>query len=82
MRTSHTHPDLPELPTPYSAVIPHYVKCFTEYLRAAGYFCANNDKTDYQFDAPLTAWDDEGHKTEIDLFTTSPENLHFIGGPQ
>ena len=41
----------------YEAVPPHYVKCFTEYLRAAGYYCSNNNKTDYQFEAPLTAWD-------------------------
>jgi uncharacterized sulfatase len=39
-------------------VPPAYVKCFTEYLRAAGYYCTNNVKTDYNFDAPLTAWDD------------------------
>lgn len=58
MRTTHTNPATPELPTPYSAVVPHYVKCFTEYLRAAGYYCTNNDKTDYQFDAPCTAWDE------------------------
>ena len=60
MRTTHTHPVAPEMPTPYSAVPPHYVKCFTEYLRAAGYYCTNNFKTDYQFDPPLTAWDDLG----------------------
>ena len=58
MRTAHTNPNAPELPTPYSAAVPHYVKCFTEYLRAAGYYCSNNVKTDYQFDPPLTAWDD------------------------
>ncbi len=58
MRTTHVNPFTPELPTPYSAVVPHYVKCFTEYLRAAGYYCTNNVKTDYQFDAPLTAWDE------------------------
>jgi len=58
MRTSHTNPDTPDLPTPYSAVVPHYVKCFSEYLRAAGYFCTNNVKTDYQFDPPITAWDE------------------------
>jgi len=40
-----------------SGVPPHYVKCFPEYLRAAGYFCTNNRKTDYQFDPPDTAWD-------------------------
>ncbi|MDP6702233.1 MAG: sulfatase-like hydrolase/transferase, partial [Candidatus Latescibacteria bacterium] len=33
----------------YEAVVPHYVRCFSEYLRAAGYYCSNNDKTDYQF---------------------------------
>ncbi len=46
----------------YSAVIPENVKCFTEYMRAAGYYCTNNDKTDYQFAAPVTAWD-ENDKT-------------------
>jgi len=35
----------------------HEVKCFTEYLRAAGYYCTNRSKTDYQFSSPLTAWD-------------------------
>jgi len=58
MRTTHANRATPELPTPYSAVVPHYVKCFSEYLRAEGYFCANNVKTDYQFDPPLTAWDE------------------------
>ncbi len=58
MRTTHTNEFAPELPTPYSAVVPHYVTCFTEYLRAAGYYCTNNVKTDYQFDPPLTAWDE------------------------
>jgi arylsulfatase A-like enzyme len=56
-RTSRTNPATPGMPTPYAAVVPHYVKCFPEYLRAAGYFCTNNAKTDYQFDPPLTAWD-------------------------
>lgn len=40
------------------AVPPPYVKCFPEYLRAAGYYCTNNVKTDYQFDPPITAWDE------------------------
>jgi N-sulfoglucosamine sulfohydrolase len=39
-------------------VPPSYVKCFPEYLRAAGYYCTNNFKTDYQFDPPITAWDE------------------------
>jgi len=46
----------------YSAVIPPYVKCFTEYLRKAGYYCTNNYKTDYQFAAPVTAWDENNPK--------------------
>jgi len=46
----------------YSAVIPEEVKCFTEYLRDAGYFCSNNQKTDYQFAAPVTAWDENNTK--------------------
>ena len=41
-------------------VPPSYVRCFTEYLRAAGYFTTNRSKTDYQFDPPTTAWDRQG----------------------
>lgn len=62
MRTRHENDDAPGLPTPYEATPPHYVRAFTESLRAAGYYCTNNDKTDYQFDtgeqAPTTAWDE------------------------
>ncbi len=58
MRTSHREEVAPELPTPYSACPPPYVKCISEYFRAAGYYCSNNSKTDYQFDPPSTAWDD------------------------
>ncbi|MFV0592005.1 MAG: sulfatase [Draconibacterium sp.] len=42
----------------YNAVIPGEVKCFPEYLRRAGYYTSNNQKTDYQFEAPVTVWDD------------------------
>lgn len=48
-------------PLPYTAVPPHYVKAFTEYLRASGYYCTNNSKTDYQFAAnpvPASIWDE------------------------
>ncbi|MBM3853602.1 MAG: sulfatase [Verrucomicrobia bacterium] len=38
--------------------LPDAVKCFTEYLRAAGYYCSNNAKEDYNFRTPATAWDD------------------------
>lgn len=50
-----------ENPVPFTAVPPHYVKSFTEYLRTAGYYCTNNSKTDYQFAAdpvPASIWDE------------------------
>ncbi|MHC4962344.1 MAG: sulfatase-like hydrolase/transferase [Planctomycetota bacterium] len=40
------------------ASIPKSIKCFTEYLRNAGYYCTNNSKTDYNFDPPIEAWDE------------------------
>lgn len=45
----------------YEVVLPEGIKCYTEYLRAAGYYCTNNNKTDYQFAPPLTAWDENGN---------------------
>lgn len=54
MRTSSYMPD--GVP-PYEAVPPSAIKCISEYLRANGYYCTNNDKTDYQFKVPITAWD-------------------------
>ena len=47
---------------PYSAVIPDYVKCFPEYLRSYGYYCTNNSKEDYQFESPVTVWDESSGK--------------------
>ena len=44
----------------YEATPPPEAKCFTEYLRAAGFYCTNNEKTDYQFRPPFTAWDENG----------------------
>ena len=55
MRT--TEDRVPELPGPYLAVPPFYVKAFPEYLRAAGYYTTNRAKTDYQFGVPFTIWD-------------------------
>ena len=57
MRTLSGAPFAPA-PTPYSVVPPHYVKTFTEYLRAAGYYATNDGKEDYQFETPATAWDE------------------------
>ena len=50
-------PELLAIPT-YEAVPPVGVRCFTEFLRAEGYYCTNNAKTDYQFTLPITAWDE------------------------
>jgi len=50
-----------ENPIEFTAVPPHYVKAFTEYMRAAGYYCTNNNKTDYQFSkdpVPASIWDE------------------------
>lgn len=58
MRT--TEDRVPELPGPYLAVPPFYVKAFPEYLRAAGYYTTNRAKTDCQFGVPFTIWDDLG----------------------
>ncbi|MFR9650868.1 MAG: sulfatase [Rikenellaceae bacterium] len=47
----------------YTAVPAHYIKAFTEYLRAAGYYCTNRGKTHYQFsfkeEVPKSIWDDQ-----------------------
>ena len=58
MRT--TEDTVQDLPGPYLAVPPFYVKAFPEYLRATGYFTSNRAKTDYQFGDPFTIWDDLG----------------------
>lgn len=66
MRTLGATPALKDVYPPnyksYSALVPANVKCFPEYLRRAGYYCTNNPKEDYQFEAPLTAWDESSTK--------------------
>jgi N-sulfoglucosamine sulfohydrolase len=56
-----TDPELLAIPT-YEATPPPEVKVFTEYLRAAGYYTTNNVKTDYQFESPITAWDESSRQ--------------------
>lgn len=60
MRTVQTNDEAPRDIGPYECVPPPHVKLFPEYLRAAGWFCTNNDKTDYQFAPPFTGWDEQG----------------------
>ena len=45
----------------YEAVPPPQVRCYPEFLRAAGFYATNNAKEDYQFRAPPTAWDESSH---------------------
>lgn len=44
------------------AELPGHIKPFTTWLRAAGYYCTNNSKTDYQFNAPANTWDESSGK--------------------
>jgi len=60
---------------PYEMVPPAGVKCYPEYLRAAGYYCTNNAKTDYQFIPPLTAWDECSGKAH---WKNAPEGMPFF----
>jgi N-sulfoglucosamine sulfohydrolase len=55
-------PEKPGLPKSYSIAPPEAIKAFPEYLRAKGYYCTNNSKTDYQFVAPPTVWDEVSDK--------------------
>ncbi|WP_020423796.1 sulfatase [Cupriavidus sp. WS] len=48
------------IPASYSVVLPPQVKAFPEHLRKAGYYTTNNQKEDYQFEAPVTVWDESG----------------------
>lgn len=62
MRTFNIYPEVKGVPANYSIVPPPYVKAFPEYLRAHGYFCTNNSKTDYQFESTPTTWDENNIK--------------------
>lgn len=59
----------------YSAVPDAEIRCFTEYLRSAGYYCTNQQKCDYQFYPPFTAWDENGNKAS---YENTPENMPFF----
>src|SRR5262245_6138749 len=40
-----------------TGTLPAGVKCFPQHLRAAGHYCTNNVKTDYNFQHPSATWD-------------------------
>lgn len=58
MRNNRASADIPA----YEGLPPAFVRCFPEWLRAAGYYCTNNDKKDYQFREPVTVWDESGNR--------------------
>lgn len=41
---------------------PVHVRCYSEHLRKAGYYCTNNVKEDYNFKAPPGSWDESSAK--------------------
>jgi arylsulfatase A-like enzyme len=57
-RDPEAYADIPA----YEGLPPAFVRCFPERLRAAGYFCTNNAKKDYQFREPVTVWDESGKR--------------------
>jgi arylsulfatase A-like enzyme len=60
MRTLNPYPNL-GFPK-YSVVLPPEVKMLSELMRRAGYYCTNNNKQDYQFEAPRSGWDESSLK--------------------
>ena len=40
------------------APLPKGVRCYTVYMRDAGFYCAYSAKEDYYFVSPTSAWDD------------------------
>lgn len=59
MRTRSVNPIFkPEGLPDYWAVLPEEVRAFPEYLRKEGYYTSNNHKEDYQFEEPVTVWDE------------------------
>ena len=76
MRTlNNTYPEQTGLPKSYSVVMPEDVRPLPEYLRAAGYWCTNNAKSDYQFEDGPTYWDQNGNKAH---YLNRPAGMPFF----
>lgn len=67
-------PDSLQIP-PYECTPPEEVRCYTELLRADGYYCVNNAKEDYQFTAPRSAWDESSTRAH---WRNRPEGSPFL----
>jgi len=72
--------------------LPEQIRCFTEYLREAGYYCTNNVKEDYNFATPKAAWDESSNKAHwrgresgqpffavFNFMTTHQSRVRFAG---
>jgi len=55
--------------------LPEGIRCFPEYLRAAGYYCTNNEKEDYQFEPPVGTWDESSAKAH---WRNRPQDAPFF----
>jgi len=76
MRTLSSSPVfMPQGLPSYSAVLPEYVRAFPEYLRVRGYYTTNNHKEDYQFEEPVTVWDDSSPAAS---YRHRPQNTPFF----
>ena len=58
MRTTSVIEEGPKGIVPYETVPPPYVKMQSQYFRENGYYTTNNAKEDYQFQKPVTAWNE------------------------
>lgn len=57
--------------------LPEHIRCFPEYLRAAGYYCTNNSKTDYNFHWDRNAVWDESSRNAHWKNRTRPDQPFF-----
>lgn len=59
----------------YETVPPPQVRMMSEVLRRHGYYTSNNAKHDYQFTAPVTAWDESSGQAH---WRNRPEGVPFF----
>ena len=57
------------------ATLPKGIKFYSHYLRAAGYYCTNNSKKDYNLVEPPGAWDESGRKAH---WENAPDGKPFF----
>ncbi len=60
---------------PYEATPDPPVRMMSEVMRENGYYTTNNSKQDYQFKAPIMAWDENSRQAH---WKNRPENMPFF----